>query len=128
MEHFCCSSNSFEMNSTAECLSGRTVYVLGISTARQFIFSLSSLLGDNDVDRLHQKSICKPKSFFSDDCSRSIKGIKIKYKYFDFMDGFDYSERGGFPFLFKKNNTDRLDYSERGLCVLWRSYYLERPC
>lgn len=104
-----CSSNSFEKNSTAECLTGRTIYVLGISTARQFVFSLASLLGDDDVDRLHQKALCKPNSFFAADCTRSIKGIKIKYRYFDFMDGFDYSERGGFPFLFKKNNTHRFN-------------------
>jgi hypothetical protein len=30
--------------------------------------------------------------------------LNIKY-FFKFMDGFDYSQRGGFPFLFQKNNS-----------------------
>jgi hypothetical protein len=100
-----CPSKSFDMKSTVESLAGRTVYVLGDSIARQVIISLSTLMGDQYVNRSNQKSLCpRDVMWYGGACSLEVKNTLLKFKYLDCMDGFDYSSRGGFPFLFKKTD------------------------
>lgn len=101
-----CPSKSYDSKSTLESLAGRTVYVLGNSIARQVIFSISTLLGEEHVNRSTQKSQCpRDGMWYGGACGLEVKGVKLKFKYFDYMDGFDYSQRGGFPFVFQKNES-----------------------
>jgi hypothetical protein len=69
----------FDANSTSKCLACRTVYIMGISTARQIAFSLLSLMGDESIDRSLQKSLC-PRDGISG-CDMEVNGVKIKFKY-----------------------------------------------
>lgn len=101
-----CPSKSYNSISTLESLAGRTVYVLGNSIARQVIFSISTLLGEEHVNRSTQKTQCPRNGmWYGGACGLEVKGVKLKFKYFDYMDGFDYSQRGGFPFLLQKNDS-----------------------
>ena len=53
-----CPMQVFNLNDAVECFNGRKVYFMGISTGRQFAFSLYQILGGEDIDRMKQKEKC----------------------------------------------------------------------
>lgn len=99
-----CPAQAFDINSTEACLAGRTLYVIGISTARQIAFSTMTALGGEAVDRVTQKTLCPLNGqVWGDSCHQSLKGVNIKFLYLNYMDGFNYTDRGGFPFILKES-------------------------
>lgn len=95
-------NNAFDKNAATQCLFAKNVYVIGISTARQYSFSLQQLLGGESVTRAEQKKLCPKNSTEGhglSSCKREIGGTNIKYLFFHYLDGFNYTSRGGFPFL-----------------------------
>ena len=93
-----CLTRSFNATQSEICLSGRTVYIMGISTARQYAYSIHSLLGAEDVDRRQQQARCPSgggMSWGHGSCNENIKGVKIKYLYYQYLNGYNNSG-GGF--------------------------------
>jgi hypothetical protein len=83
-------------------LANRTVYVIGNSIARQTAFGLEELLGARAVARESQKATCLKSDVAAgqstDSCEQQWNGIQFKYLYLEWIDGYDYTSRGGFPF------------------------------
>ena len=91
----------YNEDAAERCLKNRTVYVMGNSIARQFLFNIVESLGGDRVDRENQKKMC-PKletNWDANSCHKEYKGVQFKYLFFRYMDGFFYTDRGGFPFL-----------------------------
>lgn len=103
-----CDSRSYNRSDANICLANRTIYFIGISTTRQMAFDLSSLLGGLGVDsRDKQKEKCaKVSDKWADSCHENLSNnIAIKYLFFHWMDGFNYTSRGGFPYFLNKTHT-----------------------
>ena len=104
------------------CFQGRHLYVLGVSTARELMFHMVELLGGPKVNRQEQKSLCP---YSQPWCTLSEQGVNMTFAYFDYMDGFDYTGRGGFPFLFTKtkkkydkgNNAEEIACNDAEQCL-----------
>lgn len=102
-----CISQPFSVNATSKCLKGRTFYALGNSVGRQAAFGMVSLLGGDTVGRADQKEECpKHEVVWGDSCHQELAGVKIKYLFLNFIDGFNYSSRGGFPYCKYKTIND----------------------
>lgn len=103
-----CPNRIFSDNSTQKCLSGRTVYAIGNSVGRQAAFGILELLGGAEIKRENQRDMCpKHETTWGDSCHNEFSGVKIRYLFMQFMDGFNYSDRGGFPyFIYDKSLTN----------------------
>lgn len=96
-----CPSRLFNSSDALNCLSGRTVYIAGHSVTRQYGFTLLQLLGGDAIDRNAQKALCSKSMLdLKSACHRLFKDVTIKYLFLHYMDGFNYSTRGGFPYVF----------------------------
>jgi len=102
----CRYNNYFATNDISRCLSNRTIYFIGISTMRQYLFSLRYLLDGHMDDREKQKQLCSKgngvsaiTSSSSESCIHKHKSTKLKFFYFHYLDGFNYTSRGGFKHL-----------------------------
>lgn len=58
----CSRVRDFNQSEAHSCMRNRTIYVIGISTARQYAFHMSSLLGGIRYDRNNQKQMCPKQS------------------------------------------------------------------
>ena len=110
-----CPVQVFGSNSTQQCLKGRTVYVIGNSVARQAAFNMVAMLGGALVNRENQRDLCpKHDVAWGDSCHQEIGGVRIKYLYVAYMDGYSYDDRGGFPFFrFREVNNSTGDVNGR---------------
>jgi hypothetical protein len=87
----CKGIQAFDVEDTKKCMSGRTLYVIGNSVARQSAFELISMLGGADVKRENQRDACpKHETFWGDSCHNEFAGVKIRYLFIQYMDGFYY--------------------------------------
>ncbi len=87
----------------------RTLYVIGNSIGRQAAFGLVEMLGGATVKREKQRDVCpKHETTWGDSCHQEFASVKIKYLFLQFMDGFDYSNRHGFPFVRQKKSDGTL--------------------
>lgn len=94
-----CDTRMFTQDDIITCMTGRTLYVIGNSVARQSAFGLVEMLGGATVKREDQRDLCpKHETTWDDSCHQEYAGIKIKYLFLQFMDGYNYSNRKGFPF------------------------------
>jgi len=61
----------------AKCMAGKTIYVLGNSVARGYLFELENIMGSiNKTPRIEAKVICQ-NSLAT--CSRNVADIKLRY-------------------------------------------------
>lgn len=106
----CPNNQAFGKIETEKCLKNRTVYVIGNSVARQAAFGFVEMLGGDTVKRENQRDMCpKHETTWGDSCHQEFAGVKFKYLFLQFMDGFNYTDRHGFPFFRQKNvDTDEL--------------------
>lgn len=90
-----CKSNNtriFDRNATETCIKGRTIYAIGNSVGRQALFGVLEMLGGETVKRENQKDLCeKHETFLGDSCHNEWAGVKLKYLFLQFMDGYNYS-------------------------------------
>jgi len=101
-----CPNMPFGQVETAKCMQGRTLYVIGNSVARQAAFGMVEMLGGSSVKRENQRDMCpKHETFWGDSCHQEYASVKIRYLFLQFMDGFNYTTRNGFPY-FRRNQTD----------------------
>jgi len=100
-----CVVDAFDQANTSTCFKDRTVYVIGISTARQYAFHLLEMLGGNSINRETQKKLCpKDGVVWDSSCTQTIQGVTLKFLFLHYMDGFNYTGRGGFPYYPHKSN------------------------
>ena len=92
-----CTSNEihvFGPASIEKCLKGKTIYVIGNSIARGVLFELLEMLGGASVSREDQKGQCtKLNTVWEDSCHKELAGVKVKFLFLQYMDGWDYSGR-----------------------------------
>jgi len=101
--------NVFDEESTQRCLKGRTVYTIGNSVARQMLFGLVQMLGGEYVKRSDQRDLCpKHETTWSDSCHEEYANVKLKYLFIQFIDGFNYTDLGGFPYIKNSSNFTKL--------------------
>lgn len=105
-----CPNQPFDVEATRKCLKGRTVFIIGNSVARQNAFGLVEMLGGNPTQRDDQKTMCpKHDTQWSESCHQEFAGVKIRYLYLNYMDGFNYSDRNGAPFWRRRVNVVNAD-------------------
>lgn len=105
-----CPNQPFDTNTATECMKGRTLYVMGNSVGRQNAFGLVELLGGGAVKRENQRDMCpKHETTWDDSCHQEFGGVKIRYLFIQFMDGFNYTDRGGAPFWRQRVNVTKSD-------------------
>jgi len=101
------SPRAFNRTSCQQCLQGRSLFIMGHSTARELLYAAAELLGDAHMSRSAQKSECgRTSDSLWDGCTRHTAGSNLVFTYQDVMEKFDYSSRGGFPYLFKNESCD----------------------
>lgn len=101
-----CPTQVFSPENVTSCMGGRTFYVIGNSIARQSAFNLVEFLGGASVLRENQKELCpKHETFWGDSCHQEYGGVKIRYLHLQYMDGYYYRTRSGFPF-YRYKQTD----------------------
>jgi hypothetical protein len=89
---------------TKACMKGRTLYTIGNSIGRQAAFGMVEMLGGATVKRENQRDECpKHETTWGDSCHQDFADVKIKYLFMQFMDGFDYTNRNGFPYFRQKD-------------------------
>lgn len=94
-----CPTQAFSRENVTSCMKGRTLYVMGNSVARQNAINMVELLGGYGVLRENQKEMCpRHGTTWGDSCHQEFVGVKIRYLFLQYMDGFDYTNRSGFPF------------------------------
>lgn len=72
---------------------------MGNSVGRQSAFGMVELLGGGNVKREDQRDMCpKHETTWDDSCHQEFAGVKIRYLFMQFMDGFNYTDRNGAPF------------------------------
>ncbi len=82
----------FDQRETAKCLKGRTVYAMGNSVGRQALFGILEMLGGATVKRENQRDLCeKHETYWGDSCHNDYAGVKLKYLFLQYIDGFNYS-------------------------------------
>ena len=103
-----CTNQAFDIDDTRKCLTGRTVYAIGNSVSRQALFNLIEMLGGDPVSREGQRDQCpKVKTEWGDSCHNEYAGVKLKHLFLQYMDGLNYTDRGGFPyFRYKTHGED----------------------
>lgn len=95
-----CPTTIFDHKKTIDCMKGRTLYTMGNSIGRQAAFGMVDMLGGGMVKREDQRDECpKHETTWGDSCHHEFAGVKIKYLFIQFMDGFDYTNRRGAPFI-----------------------------
>lgn len=100
-----CPVQSFGVDATKKCLAGRTIYAMGNSVGRQAAFGIVQMLGGERVMRENQRDLCpKHETTWGDSCHQEFAGVKVKFLFLQYIDGFNYSSRGGFPFFRYKEN------------------------
>ena len=110
-----CVSEHFSTSDSINCMSGRTLYVIGNSVARQGAFEMVELLGGDHVSREHQKEACpKNDATWGESCHQNFQNVTIKYLYLNYIDGFNYSTRGGFPFWKWRDKDESSSGSDGG--------------
>jgi hypothetical protein len=78
---------------------------MGNSVGRQAAFGVVQMLGGELVKREGQRDMCpKHETTWDDSCHQDFAGVKVKYLFMSFIDGFNYTSRGGFPFFRYKEN------------------------
>jgi hypothetical protein len=97
----------YDRNNSIDCLQNRTIYTIGISTARQYIFSILDLINPfkKSITRKEQKLLCPSSNNLNKNfnyCIQKYQNITFKYLFLHYFEGFDYAERGGFPYIFNK--------------------------
>jgi hypothetical protein len=114
-----CSNQAFNPKEAEKCLANRTVYAIGNSIARQALFNLIQLLDGEAVSRKEQKAQCSGTPDTHWNCAQEYAGVQFRYLFINYMDGADFSDRGGFPyFRYKKDPSN--DTS-------WVTGRIERP-
>jgi len=102
-----CPNQPFGKEATIKCLQGRTLYFIGNSVGRQGAFGIVEMLGGAGVKRENQRDACpKHETTWDDSCHREFAGVKIRYLFLQFMDGFDYTSRNGFPYYRWRDATN----------------------
>ncbi len=97
----CPETRMFDQNATIDCMKGRTLYVIGNSIARQQAFALLEMLGGAYVTREGQRDLCpKHETFWGDSCHSELHGVKFKYLFMQFLDGYNYTCKFFFWFYF----------------------------
>ena len=92
-----------------------------------------NMLGGGSVKREGQRDLCpKHETTWDDSCHTEFAGVKIRFLHVQWIDGFDYANRGGFPFIrnLEINNYETVlpakpslvqggptDYWEAGNCI-----------
>lgn len=95
-----CRTQLFDEADTKKCMQNRTLYVIGNSVGRQAAFGIVEMLGGAQVKRENQRDLCpKHETFWGDSCHNEYEGVKIRYLFLQYLDGFNYTDRGGFPFM-----------------------------
>jgi|SaaInlStandDraft_5_1057022.scaffolds.fasta_scaffold97119_1 hypothetical protein len=95
----CTLNQAFGPEETKKCMKGRTLYSMGNSIGRQAPFGMVELLGGASVKRENQRDMCpKHETTWDDSCHQDFADVKLKYLFMQFMDGFNYETRNGFPF------------------------------
>jgi hypothetical protein len=98
-----CPTQHFPRTLIQKCMQNRTMYVIGNSVPRQAAFDLIELLGGGSTDREHQKEECpKHAGEWPSSCRNEYAGIKFKYLYIQWMDGYNYTNSSGFPYFFQR--------------------------
>jgi len=88
------------------------MYVIGNSVARQSLFNMVKLLGGDLIKRENQRDMCpKHETTWDDSCHQQIGDIRLKYLFLQFPDGYDYTDRNGFPYFKYKKNVVSTDNS-----------------
>lgn len=101
-----CQNQAFDVRDTRKCMTGRTLYVIGNSVARQSAFNMVEMLGGNPVKREDQRDQCpKHETTWDDSCHSEIAGVKIKYLFLQYPDGVFYDDRNGFPYFRYKTSV-----------------------
>jgi hypothetical protein len=78
---------------------------MGNSVGRQNAFGMVELLGGASVKRENQRDKCpKHETTWDDSCHQDFAGVKIKYLFIQYMDGFNYTDRHGAPFWKQRVN------------------------
>ena len=97
----CTGLQSFPPRDSRRCMRNRTIYAIGNSIGRQAAFGMVEMLGGNPTNRNEQKQLCpKHETTWDASCVTKVgEGTTIKSLYLQWMDGFNYSSRGGFPFF-----------------------------
>lgn len=73
------------------------------------------MLGGDLVKREDQRDQCpKHETTWDDSCHSEIAGVKLKYLFMQFPDGFRYSDRGGFPYFRYKTATNGGNNDSKG--------------
>ena len=109
------SPRAFNRTSCQQCLQGRSLFIMGHSTAREILYTAAELLGDTHVGRLEQKSLCgRINDLLWDGCTRHTAGANLVFTYQDVMDNVNYSSRGGFPYLFKNESCNTAEQCLKG--------------
>ena len=115
----CRQNRPFNSSTTEQCLTNRTVYVIGNSIPRGILFSIVELLSNKTTSRENQKQKC-PKleiDWETDTCHTEIGSTKLRYLYMQFMDGYHYTNRSGYSYIVDndsievKNGTTLWKYS-----------------
>jgi hypothetical protein len=71
-----------------------------LSIIIQAAFGLLELLGGAAVPREDQKAMCpKHSTDWDESCHNKFRDVQFTYLFFQSMDGYNYSSRGGFPFI-----------------------------
>jgi len=83
------------------------MYAIGNSIGRQALFNMVELLGGNPTKREDQRDMCpKHETTWGDSCHQDFGGVKFKYLYINYPDGFHYADRNGFPYFKQKITTN----------------------
>jgi len=98
----------FDEESTQKCMANRTLFTIGNSVGRQMLFGMLEMLGGAYVKREDQRDLCpKHETTWDDSCHEKFANVNLKYLFLQFIDGFNYTDRGGFSFI-KNTNLTRL--------------------
>jgi len=85
---------------------------------RQYMFSLRYLLDGHMEDREKQKQLCSKDHVSEADssvssCDHEHESIKFKHLYFHYLDGFNYTSRGGFRYVLNDPLNDATNTTRR---------------
>lgn len=112
-----CPNQAFTQDMTQKCLKGRTIYAMGNSIGRQSVYGVLEMLGGASVKRENQRDACpKHETTWDDSCHSQYQQVKLKYLFMQYMDGFHYENRGGFPFFqdrYKEGNETKYKFLGR---------------
>lgn len=90
----CPPTKAFSVDETIDCMKGRTIYAMGNSVPRQMIFGMLELVGGTKVNREGQRDACpKHETFWGDSCHNEFAGVKFRYLFLQFMDGYHYASK-----------------------------------